>query len=148
MGNKFRNAILRFMYGRYGADNLYNALTVTVLILLFSAAVLGFLGSIEEVLSVIAIVLYLISFGLIVFSMFRFFSRNIAARRKENEWWLRMKAKFRRKPKNRLPADTADHIFRACPHCKSTLRLPRQPGCHEVKCPRCGERFKIKVKAK
>ncbi len=146
MGNKFRNALGRFLYGRYGADNLYNALTLAELVLLFLATVLNLLGKVEPVLAVISIVLYLVALSMMVWALFRFFSRNIAKRRRENDAWLRFKGRFRRKPKTRLPADTADHIFRSCPHCRSTLRLPRQPGKHEVKCPRCGERFKVKVK--
>ncbi len=146
MGNKFRNKMARFLYGRYGADNLYNALFVIELILLFAGTVLNILANIQPILAVISIVFYLLSLGILVWTMFRFFSRNIAARRRENEAWLRFKAKFKKRPKTRLPADTADHIFRACPHCRSTLRLPRTPGRHEVKCPRCQERFKVKVK--
>ncbi len=146
MLNRFRNAISRFLYGRYGADNLYNALFVLELILLFAATVLNIFGTVKPVLAWISIGFYVLAIGLIAWSIFRFFSRNIQKRRRENEAWLRFKGKFRKKPKTRLPADTADHIFRACPHCKSTLRLPRQTGRHEAKCPRCGKTFRVKVK--
>ncbi len=148
MGNKIRQKLARFLYGRYGADNLYNALFVTELILLFASTILNILGKVEPICAIISIALYLLSFVLIIWAVFRFFSRNISARRRENEAWLRFKGKFRRRPKYKptLPSDTADHIFRACPHCRSTLRLPRKAGKHEVVCPRCGERFKVKVK--
>ena len=149
MGYKFRQRMARFLYGRYGADNLYNALFVTELILLFIGTVLNFLGYVEPVCAIISIALYVLSFGLIIWAMFRFFSRNIPARRRENEAWLRLRNKFRRKPKkykSRLPADTHEHVFRACPRCRATLRLPRQVGKHNTKCPRCGNRFKVKVK--
>ncbi len=146
MANKFRNTLARFFYGRNGADNLYNALFFAELILLFVSTVCSVLGMIEPVFTVISIVLYILSFAVIVYTMFRFFSRNIPARRKENEAWLRFKRRFKRKPRPRLPADTADHVFRRCPHCKSILRLPHKPGRHEVKCPRCAERFRVKVK--
>ena len=142
----FREKIARFLYGRYGADNLYNALFVFELILLFIATILNVLGNIEPILAIISMVLYVASLGLLIFAMYRFFSRNIAKRRRENQAWLRFKAKFRHKPKRRLPPDTADHIFRSCPHCKATLRLPREKGKHEVRCPRCGEKFGVKVK--
>ena len=149
MGYNFRQRMARFLYGRYGADSLYNALFVTELILLFVSTVLNFLGNVEPVCAIISIALYILSFGIVVWAMFRFFSRNIPARRRENEAWLRLRGKFRRKPKTykpSIPADTADHIFRSCPHCASTLRLPRQVGKHEVRCPRCDGRFKVKVK--
>lgn len=143
---KFREKLARFLYGRYGADSLYNALFALELILLFAGAILNVVGKVEPVLLLVAVLLYAAALGLMVFSMYRFFSRNIQKRRRENEAWLRFKAKLRRKPKPHLPPDTADHIFRSCPGCKATLRLPRQKGKHEVKCPRCGHRFRIKVK--
>ncbi|MBE6653736.1 MAG: hypothetical protein E7610_10045 [Ruminococcaceae bacterium] len=143
---KFREKLARFLYGRYGADSLYNALFVCELILIFTGTVLNILGQAEPALAIISMILYGIALLVLVFAMYRFFSRNIAKRRRENEVWLRFKAKFRPKKKPHLPPDTAEHIFRACPHCRSTLRLPRQKGKHEVRCPRCGEKFGVKVK--
>ncbi len=143
---KFREKLTRFLYGRYGADSLYNALFVAELILLFIGTILNVLGRVEPALAVGSMILYLAAMGLLIYAMFRFFSRNIAKRRRENEAWLRFRTRFRRKKKPRLPPDTPDHIFRACPHCKSTLRLPREKGKHEVRCPRCGEKFGVKVK--
>ena len=145
---KFREKLARFLYGRYGADSLYNALFVAELILLFLGTILNVLGRVEPALAIVSMILYVAALGLLIYAMFRFFSRNLAKRRRENEAWLRFKAKFRRprKPGTTLPADTPDHIFRACPRCKATLRLPRVAGKHEVKCPRCGERFGVKVK--
>ncbi len=146
MANKIRNALARFLYGRYGADSLYNALFVVELILLFIGTVFNILGFVSPVLSIVSIVLYILSFAVIVYTMFRFFSRNIAKRRRENDAWLRFKRRFKRTPKPKLPPDTAEHIFRRCAHCASTLRLPRVAGKHEVKCPRCGGKFSVKVK--
>jgi hypothetical protein len=142
----FREKLARFLYGRYGADSLYNALFIFELILLFIGAVLSVLGNVEPILSVLSVFFYLAALGLLIWSILRFFSRNIAKRRKENEAWLRLKAKLTPKKKPKLPPDTPTHIFRACPKCRSTLRLPRQAGKHQVKCPRCGERFGVKVK--
>lgn len=154
MGYNFRQRIARFFYGRYGADNLYNALFVTELILLFVSTVLNVLGYVEPIFAIISIALYVLSFGIVVWAMFRFFSRNIPARRRENEAWLRLKSKLGRKSSPRrakprktvLPADTPDHVFRSCPHCLATLRLPRRVGKHEARCPRCDGRFTVKVK--
>ncbi len=148
MGNKFRDKMARFFYGRYGADSLYNALFITELSLLVISSVFSILGKIHTAFAIVSIVLYALTFLIIVWTMFRFFSRNVAARRRENEAWLRFKQKFsgKKAAKPHLPPDTADHIFRACPHCRSVLRLPRQPGKHGVKCPRCQKRFQVKVK--
>ena len=143
---RFREKLARFLYGRYGADSLYNALFAFELILLFLGAVFNVLGKAEPILHLVSVLLYAVALGLMIFAMHRFFSRNIQKRRRENEAWLRFKAKFRRRPRPNLPPDTADHIFRSCPHCKATLRLPREKGKHEVKCPRCGNRFGVRVK--
>ena len=143
---KFREKLARLLYGRYGADSLYNALFIGELILLFIGTLFNVLGRIEPILAIVSMVFYLAALGMLIYAMFRFFSRNITKRRRENEAWLRFKAKLRPKRKPHLPSDTAEHIFRSCPHCKSTLRLPRVKGKHEVKCPRCGERFGVKVK--
>ena len=142
----FREKLARFLYGRYGADSLYSALFIMELILLFVGTVLNILGNSAPVLSFISIFFYLTALGLLIWAIYRFFSRNIPKRRKENEAWLRFTAKFKRKSKPALPPDTPTHIFRACPKCRSTLRLPREVGKHQVKCPRCGERFGVKVK--
>ena len=143
---RFREKLARFLYGRYGADSLYNALFAFELILLFLGAVFNVLGKAEPILHLVSVLLYAVALGLMIFAMYRFFSRNIQKRRRENEAWLRFKAKFRRRPRPNLPPDTADHIFRSCPHCKATLRLPREKGKHEVKGPRCVNRLGVRVK--
>lgn len=144
----FRDKLARFMYGRYGSDQLYNALFGLEIVLLFVGTVLNLLGNAVPLLAVLSMIFFLLGLGSMVFSAYRFFSRDIAKRRRENEAWLRLSAKLKRKRKSSpvLPPDTPTHIFRSCPGCGSTLRLPRQPGKHRVKCPRCGESFGIKVK--
>ena len=144
--DKIRDKLARFLYGRYGADSLYNALFIGELILLFVGAILSFLGKVVPVLGIISIVFYALAMGMMGFAVYRFFSRNIAQRRKENEAWLRLKSKFTPAKRPKLPADTDTHIFRSCTKCHSTLRLPRQAGKHRVRCPRCQHTFRIKVK--
>lgn len=124
------------MYGRYGPDNLYNFLTVTYLII---AVVNAFLRS--AIVAVLELVL-------ILYALFRFFSRNIYKRSEENRKYLALKGKIkgfftisRQKAKERKT-----HIYKKCPSCKSTLRLPRKRGNHTVRCPRCAHRFDIKVR--
>ena len=143
---KFRETLARMLYGRYGADELYNVLFVAEIALLALGAVFSLLGNTVPLLSVLSVLLYLAALGLLIWAMYRFFSRNIEKRRRENEAWLRFKAKLSPKKKPALPPDTPTHIFRACPKCRATLRLPRQVGKHKAKCPRCGHSFSVKVK--
>ena len=140
----FKSKLARFFYGRYGADQLYNALFLCQIICLFLGAVTSLLGQISPVLTVVSVVLYALGVGLFVWTLFRCLSRNIPARRRENQAYLNLKAKLKPAPKR--PKDTPTHIFRSCPKCKATLRLPRQVGEHTVKCPKCGERFGVRVR--
>ena len=67
-----RNALQRFMYGRYGNDQLNVFLIVLYLLLYFLSVVTEFL------------LLYWLSLILIFVTLFRILSRNIPARRREN----------------------------------------------------------------
>ena len=71
----------QFMIGRYGSDSFTLFLTISgvVLSVLSNFKHLGFL--------------YLISVALIFYGVFRTFSRNYEARRKELNWYLRVSQK-------------------------------------------------------
>ena len=68
MFNKLKNAIARFMYGRYGADNLNRALLVIYAVILVLGLFLG--GVVKLVLSLLALTLAIIILA-------RMFSKNI-----------------------------------------------------------------------
>ena len=142
---KFRETLARFLYGRYGTDELYNALFVAERLPLCLRSAVALVCPAGFVFSVISVSLYLLALGMLIWAMFRFFSRNISKRRRENQIWLGFLSRFKRKKKPVLPPDTATHIFRACPKCRSILRLPREVGKHTVKCPRCARKFGVKV---
>lgn len=150
MGN-FRDRMTRFFWGRYARnDQLYHALFLIVIVLLFLGGVFALLGAGTQTLAlrVVSWGLYLVSVGLLAWSIFRFMSRNIAARQRENAAWMRLWGRIRhpfRRGAGR-PADTATHVFRSCPACRATLRLPRQPGKHTARCPRCGKSFQVTIK--
>ncbi|MBQ8276133.1 MAG: hypothetical protein IJZ02_05880 [Clostridia bacterium] len=132
---KLKQKLMQFMYGRYGNDQLGNALLILYLVL----AVLHLLTR-WHILSV-----FLLADA--VWMLFRCFSRNIPARRRENEAFLRIWRKitgFFTLTYNRL-RDCRTHVYHKCPHCRATLRLPRRRGEHTVRCPRCGDSFSMKV---
>lgn len=147
---KFKMKLARFMYGRYGTDELYGFLFVLEIVLLVLAAIFNVIGYTSTAFAIVSSVLYIASVGILVFAMYRTMSRKTDKRRRENMWFLRQKAKLKKifTPKKRRVSamDTQYHIFRACPHCSATLRLPRQKGKHTVRCPRCSKTFKVKVK--
>lgn len=142
----FRSRFARFLYGRYGADQLYNFLFIVQIVLLFVGAVFTVLGMVSEVFTYLSFALYVLAFALFGWTIFRCLSRNIVKRQKENQAFLRLKARLFGKKKPQCPPDTAMHVFRACPRCRAVLRLPRRVGKHIAKCPKCDHRFKVKVK--
>lgn len=135
MLNKLKGALLRFMSGRYGGDQLNTALLLLYLLFALLASLTRWP------------LFSLLMLATIAWTIFRMLSRNYTARRRENEAFLKLwrpvKAWFVLQ-KNRI-RDCRTHIYHTCPHCKATLRLPRKKGKHTVRCPRCGDKFDLKV---
>ena len=131
----WRERLYSFMIGRNGADALSRGLLMLYLIV----CVLNlFLRS---------YIIYALGYAVIIYSLFRMFSRNLPARRRENAWYLRVKGKFTgffKLQKNKW-RDRKTHAYRKCPACKSVLRLPKQKGEHTVSCPRCRNRFQVRI---
>ena len=136
---KFRYKLARFMYGRYGTDQLYHATFVFVFVLLIADL---FVRN-----PIASMIMGIVEFLLIFWCLFRCFSRNVYKRQRENAVFCRVfkrignyfrfrKAKF----KNRKT-----HVFRKCPTCRNQLRLPKQKGRHTVNCPCCKNRFEVKI---
>lgn len=137
---KFTDRLRSFLWGRYGIDSLYYGLLVSFLIIwiarLFSRNIIA------------AVILGVLQTAVFVFMFYRCFSRNIAARRRENEiftGFFRKIKNFFILTKNRI-RDIKGFRYRKCPHCKAMLRLPRRKGQHSVVCPRCHERFEVKIR--
>jgi ribosomal protein S27E len=120
------------MSGRYGPDHLGTAMLVASLVLsiVFQLLGLGFIGA-------------AVSYVLLALMLFRILSRNIAARRRENDRFLRFWGPARNKIKKRFARlrDFKTHKYFTCPGCHNTLRVPRGRGTLQITCPRCGERF-------
>lgn len=128
-----RNAIQRFMYGRYGNDPL-NLFLMGLYLLLYLAFVF-----------VQAELLYWISFALLLVTLFRLLSRNIERRRMENAKfmkaagplisWFHMRRNIHR---------DKEHVYFKCPSCGQRLRVPRGKGQITVTCRACGASFQEK----
>ena len=137
MGYKMQQS----MIGRYGIDALYKALLVIYLILVVTGSALA------RVSRPVYTVLWVLSLAVLIYAIFRSFSRNIAARQRENARWLALTAPIRRE--GRLLRDKwtfrKTHVFKKCPGCKAVLRLPRKKGKHTVNCPHCHKNFTVHV---
>lgn len=123
------------MYGRYGTDTLSKVmLWVYIGIVICFTIIALFVDSIW-----LSLLYWASSSAMMVWIFFRMFSRNIAARRRENEkfcgFFKLRRNKFR---------DRKTHVYRKCHACGAMLRLPKAKGKHFVVCPRCNKRFEVK----
>ena len=117
------SALLRgFMAGRYGTDKL-NMVILSV-------------GLAVSLLSVFfryppVNLLVVLSYGLMIWAIFRTLSRNTYKRYQENRKFLQVI--------NRLK-DRHNRYF-DCPKCRQMVRVPRGKGKISITCPRCHEKF-------
>lgn len=121
IGDWFRN----FMLGRYGSDKLNVTLLGFGIAVMILSSVLGRhfpgWGSILTVLSYVAL----------FWCIFRMYSRNIEARRRENTAFVNFFNHLKDK----------EHRYFHCPQCKQTVRVPRGRGKINIRCPRCNRQF-------
>ncbi len=130
MREKYR----RFMYGRYGQngpDQLYRFMTWLAL------------GCIVVNWFVKSSILYYIIWFLLIYSLYRHFSKNYQARYAENQKYLQMAAKFRYwlDQQKKLAGERKYHHIYTCPKCKQKIRIPKGKGKIMVRCPKCQHEF-------
>lgn len=125
--NGFRN----FMAGRYGTDQL----TVALLVL---GMILTFLGNAFDWYSIT-----MLTYVIFIACVYRTMSRNILARQKENNKFLRYfnPAKSWITGKYRIAKLSKDYKYFKCPNCKQELRVPRGKGKIAVTCQKCHTKF-------
>ena len=127
------NFFRKLMYGRYGSDHLSFFLLILYLALML-AANLPFLGWLSW-----------LALAVLVWDLFRMFSRRIDRRRAENARflalvgpvvrWFRMRRTIHR---------DKEHRYFKCPNCGQCLRVPRGKGKINVTCRNCGASFEEK----
>ena len=129
--NGFRERMARFMYGRYGNDQLskmYLGLALGCLVIhlvtglsLFYLAGLLFMG----------------------YGIYRSFSKNIAKMSAQNQKYLNWRYQRIVKYKNEKKhwAQRKEYRFYKCPGCKQKVRVPRGRGKIAITCPKCRNEF-------
>ena len=112
-----------FMVGRYGTDKLNMVILSAGLA---ACLISAFVDSVK-----VNLLLTALSYGLMVWALFRSFSRNTYKRYQENRKFLQ----FFDRLKDR------DHRYYDCPKCRQVVRVPRGKGKVAITCPKCKERF-------
>ena len=112
-----------FMAGRYGTDRL-------------NMAILG-AGLVASLLSMIIrvaplnLILWALSYGLMIWAICRTLSRNTYKRYQENRKFLMLMDQLK----------DHDHRYFSCPKCRQQVRVPKGKGKIAITCPKCREKF-------
>jgi len=133
--NNLKMKMRQWMTGRHGADNLG-------MFTLFFGLLLSLLGSILGIGT-----LSFLGFALYILTLFRMFSRNEEARRKENQKYLEITGKYMTKTRQffRRMKNRKEYKYFKCPNCKQLLRLKRGCGEKEITCAKCRHQFSQKA---
>lgn len=129
---RLRNSFSRFMYGRNGADQLGLAL-------IWAAIILDIVGALLKKLALLSGLISVITTVMVLFALYRVFSRNLEKRRRENTrflekiWWP-IKRKFSSGRQQRMDKE---HKYFTCPGCKTVCRVPVGKGKIVITCPKC-----------
>ena len=128
------NFIQRFMYGRYGMDQLNIALLLVYLVLYLISGLFR------------SHTLRLLSFLCLITVTVRFFSRRADQRREENVRFLNAVGPLlRRYNVNKSRRQDKDHSYFKCPNCGQQLRVPKGKGKISITCRSGGARFEEKT---
>ena len=123
---RIKQALQRFMMGRYGSDKL-------------NMWILG-AGCIISIISIfipfiqVRMALALCTYILLGWSIFRMMSRNTYKRYQENRRFLQWQDRVKDK----------NHKYFRCPKCRQQVRVPKGKGKIMVTCPKCKEKFQKK----
>ena len=120
----------RFMYGRYGMDDLGRFMNIVVLVVfVLSMLLLPQLSS--------------VAIALMVINYFRIFSRNTYKRSQENAVYLRLFGKIKAPFLGQIQRfkQRKTHRYFHCPSCRQSLRVPKGKGKLSITCPKCKTTF-------
>lgn len=128
-----RQALTRFMSGRYGMDQLNHTMMALYILLWIVYLFSGWL------------VLQVLSLALLIATLFRMMSRRLDLRRAENTKFLQLTRPLTRKVKNTtVRMRDREHRYFKCPGCGQRMRVPRGKGRITVRCRSCGATFEEK----
>jgi hypothetical protein len=120
---KMTAALRSFMAGRYGTDRLNMVILCTGLV----ASILSMMVSVQP----LNLILWALSYVLMILAIFRSLSRNTYKRYQENRKFLQIFDRIKDR----------QHRYFDCPKCRQMVRVPRGKGKIAITCPRCKEKF-------
>jgi len=123
LGARLSAGVRRFMMGRYGTDKLNMAI--------LGAGVIACLISVFIRLPLMNLILTALSYGLMIWAIFRTLSRNTYKRYQENRRYLMLIDRIKDR----------EHRYFDCPKCRQPVRVPRVKGKIAITCPKCREKF-------
>lgn len=118
---------MRFMTGRYGTDKLN--------MWILGAGVVLCLISVFIRFPLVNWILTVCSYILMIWALFRTFSRNTYKRYQENRRFLMCLDRIKDR----------QHRYFDCPKCRQPVRVPRGKGKIMITCPKCREKFQKKT---
>lgn len=125
----FKERLRNFFMGRYGYDDL----NLFLLILYLTLSVIQIISRIYW--------LSIPELAVLVFLIFRMFSRDFEKRRAENRKYMDISAPIRNFIKNTKSSYKSDYRFFSCPACRQRVRVPKGKGKIEIRCPKCSRTF-------
>lgn len=121
--NRFKQWLQRVMAGRYGTDKLNTWI--------LGGGLLLCIVSIFVRIPMVDLALTLGAYALMIWAMFRTFSRNTYKRYRENRRFLMLLDRIKDR----------EHRYFDCPKCRQPVRVPRGKGKIMITCPKCKEKF-------
>ena len=125
----------KFMYGRYGIDDLYKFLFKTYLVLFIINLFIN------------SMILRYLEIIIVIILLYRFFSKNKYKRGLENNKYLIIRNNIIKSFNSIVTKYKDGYIYKRCPKCKKLLKLPLpyKRGIKQVICPKCKKSFKMLV---
>lgn len=131
-----KEKLMKFMYGRYGNDELNQFLFKLVFLSLVISLLLGktnFIGNLFYYLALI----------IVAFIYYRMFSKNFNKRYGERSAYLNLsnKVKLYLDKQGKIIQQKKSYAFFKCPSCKQKVRVPKGKGKISIHCPKCNVDF-------
>ena len=121
--HRIKQALQRFMTGRYGTDKLNTWI--------LGAGVILCLVSMFVPAALVNLALTTAAYVLMIWAVFRSLSRNTYKRYQENRRFLMLLNRVKDR----------EHRYFDCPKCRQPVRVPRGKGKIMISCPKCKEKF-------